>query len=81
MRKHFPRLKAAYENVVMTDVTSLDLYRTNGAAAGASFKLTFDEGPNIYIYSDGQYWGGSELVKPIVDKWISSVKAFLDPDP
>jgi len=81
LRKHFPLLKALYSAVVMADVTPLDHYYTDGLATGASFKLTFDNGPTVYVYSDGQYRGGSKLLKPIMDKWIDDVKGLLDADP
>lgn len=81
LRIHFPMLKSAYHDVVLAEVSSLDHYYTDGSSVGASFKLTFNNGPNVYIFSDGQYLGGSKLLRPIMDKWIGDVKALLNTNP
>lgn len=75
LRSHIHLFEHIYLGVSLQEITSTDLYYTDGSASKAWFKLFFQNPERfVYVFGPGQYYAGPQFLHDMIDVWIDSVK-------
>jgi hypothetical protein len=81
LRENREFLKGKCDNFEIKDITSHDLYYSDGGVQGADFKIELSlKGTNyiryVYIWPSGEWYSASNdpNIKVLIDEWINEVK-------
>jgi len=84
LRENREFLKGKCDNFEIKDITSHDLYYSDGGVQGADFKIELSlKGTNyiryVYIWPSGEWYSASndEKIKQLINEWIQQVKFKL----
>jgi protein gp37 len=82
LRTNLDLLKTVWHGVSLEEVTAMDLLHSDGAVAGAKFKLIFMKEKHyvstIYMMENGSWliYTGTSDIKSIVNTWVEQVRAL-----
>lgn len=81
LRENCEFLKSKCDEFDIKDVTSVDMYYSDGGVQGADFKIELSlKGTNyiryVYIWPSGEWYCASNdpNIKVVIDEWINQVK-------
>jgi hypothetical protein len=81
LRENCEFLKSKCDKFDIKDVTSVDMYYSDGGVQGADFKIELSlKGTNyiryVYIWPSGEWYSASNdpNIKVVIDEWINQVK-------
>ena len=81
LRKHIGLLKTDYR-VDLEELTTADIYYTEGVAEQCDFKLLFSENAVVvaifYVFPDGEFFGTDTAVeaKKGIELWITACRSL-----
>ena len=79
LRKHTAMLKSKYR-VDLEELTTADVYYTEGVAERCDFKLLFSENAVViaifYVFPDGDFFGTDSAIeaKKSIESWIKACR-------
>ena len=79
LRSKVDLIKSKYR-VDLEELTTVDMYYTDGSAQNCDFKLLFSEDSVVvaifYVYPGGEFFGTETATEPkaLVEKWIDDFK-------
>jgi hypothetical protein len=81
LRDNHEILKSKCDNFEIKDITSVDLYYSDGGVQGADYKIELSlKGTNyiryVYIWPSGEWYSASNdtRMKEVINEWINEVK-------
>jgi len=82
LRSKVGLIKSKYR-VDLEELTTVDMYYTDGSAQNCDFKLLFSEDSVVvaifYVYPGGEFFGTDTATeaKELVEKWINDFKSSM----